>query len=537
MLLRNVLAAFLGDLPSERALDLPFMSLLHEMGFFEVHFTHGQAEFGKDFIARRHEPDGDVQYAFQTKCGDVNQPQWRNEIQGQMLEAAVSGLSHPAFDTSIPRRSVLVLSGRLTGNAPVAFQDFNHQLRQLRCAPAECWDRERLIELFIEHGPDAVYGTDARDVRTYGKFFAAYGEAARGAFPAHEIERHSRAWAHAKGLFIGGLEAELLVGACSKAGRSYESLVCLLGFARACMCAAHAGDSASKGKEVLAVCMTRINELANDYLLGVERALSEESNDFFSAVGGDGRVASYPAECARAFEIAALVFFLGNEAQRGRATATLMALAREPGTAHPLSDRSAVSLVLGVLALCVAGHRTLANDLLANATVWVADRYEQGFGLAEFDADPDRELAVLFGYPFDRVQVKPIRSSFIATALCDLAAFLGDNAVYQDVVNEFLAVEIAFSYWQVRDTDGQFHIDGQDVLQYPNIEYESDPGTFSDRRFASHIADEEPSFRLATELGPAPFAVLMLLLRDRYFPSLWPLFATQGEELPVPSVS
>src|SRR5262245_64839074 len=63
-MLRNVLGAYL-DSVTERALDLPFMALLAAMGFVDIHYTHGQVEFGKDFIAKRIEAAGAVQYSFQ----------------------------------------------------------------------------------------------------------------------------------------------------------------------------------------------------------------------------------------------------------------------------------------------------------------------------------------------------------------------------------------------------------------------------------------------------------------------------------------
>jgi hypothetical protein len=122
--------------------------------------------------------------------------------------------------------------------------------------------------------------------------------------------------------------------------------------------------------------------------------------------------------------------------------------------------------------------------------------------------------------------VLPRRSSLLATALADLAALVGDGTFFTDVVNELVATDVAFEYFQPRDTLGQFLIEGVDVLQYPNVEHETGAPAFDAFGFGSHVIAEEKYFRLCHELGPAPYAGLMLLLRDRYFPTLWPAFVS-----------
>ena len=117
-MLRNVLEDYLSSI-KERDFDFPLSSLLQGMGFYDIHFTHGAAEFGKDFIAKRVENDVEYQYAIQSKKGDIGQSLWRNEIRGQLEEAILSDYSHPQFNTSLPRKAILVTTGRLSGNARV----------------------------------------------------------------------------------------------------------------------------------------------------------------------------------------------------------------------------------------------------------------------------------------------------------------------------------------------------------------------------------------------------------------------------------
>lgn len=109
-MLRNVLGDYLDNV-TERQLDLPFLLLLPTMGFYDVHFTHGHVEFGKDFIAKKLENGEEIQYSFQSKAGDISYADWRNDIQGQIFESVISSLSHPNFDNTLPHQAVLVQLG------------------------------------------------------------------------------------------------------------------------------------------------------------------------------------------------------------------------------------------------------------------------------------------------------------------------------------------------------------------------------------------------------------------------------------------
>ena len=65
-MLRNVLEDYLSSI-KERDFDFPLSSLLQGMGFYDIHFTHGAVEFGKDFIAKRVENNVEYQYAIQSR--------------------------------------------------------------------------------------------------------------------------------------------------------------------------------------------------------------------------------------------------------------------------------------------------------------------------------------------------------------------------------------------------------------------------------------------------------------------------------------
>src|ERR1044072_6738257 len=116
-MLRNVLEDYLSSV-REREFDYPLISLLHAMGFYDIHLTDGGSEFGKDFIAKRFENNTTYQYVIQAKKDDINQTDFRNKILGQLLEAIVlKKLSHSQLDAALPQKTVLVTTGELKDNA------------------------------------------------------------------------------------------------------------------------------------------------------------------------------------------------------------------------------------------------------------------------------------------------------------------------------------------------------------------------------------------------------------------------------------
>jgi hypothetical protein len=233
---------------------------------------------------------------------------------------------------------------------------------------------------------------------------------------------------------------------------------------------------------------------------------------------------TYPVLCARVIEVAGLLYFLEEKHRKRSRLADFLEefISAEPGCGHPISDRYAISLVPAVLALRHGGRLDAARHLLRRATVWLCDCHEKGSGLAQLEATAYAEVATLIGYPFEAVAVGKRPSSFLATVLCDLSAFIGDPQLYEDIVNDIKAVEIVPQYWQAHDTAGQFSVGADDVIQYPTgLDYKDEYTPFETRQFATHIRNEPERFRLTDSVNPATYLGLMLLLRDRYFPTLW----------------
>jgi hypothetical protein len=167
------------------------------------------------------------------------------------------------------------------------------------------------------------------------------------------------------------------------------------------------------------------------------------------------------------------------------------------------------------------GLDEVAIGLIKNSVIWLCDRYEQGDGLEGFEALPLEEIEVLFGGNFDFVSAQQISDSYLATVLSDLSAIIENADLYSDVINDIKATKIFLKYWQVPDNGDLLIIDGRSIISYPNITYSDTMHKFTDYDFADHISHEPINFRLSELVGVDAMMTLTILLRDRYFPTLW----------------
>lgn len=161
-------------------------------------------------------------------------------------------------------------------------------------------------------------------------------------------------------------------------------------------------------------------------------------------------------------------------------------LKHQPGCAHPVSDGFAVSLLAPVL--LTAGHDAAATACyLTDAAAWTLDCYDVeygGAGLASTFAAPETEVAWLLGSAFEN---GPHRRpwSYIATVLADLSAVIpGTGALYEVIVNDFLAVDASPVLVRADERRAQWRPDGQEELSLqglptpnPSRQTASRPGT------------------------------------------------------------
>lgn len=539
-MLRNVLEDYLKSV-KEREFDYPLTSLLHAMGFYDIHLTDGGSEFGKDFIAKRIEDGVKYQYAIQSKRGDINQPDFRNKILGQLLEAIVlKKLSHPQLDTTLPQRVILVSTGELKDNAFIELREFNNQLEnEFKREKVEFWGKNRLIELSEQYGLTGIHQTTAIGLTGFAQFFLVYGKAIDGNLSDREIEEFSRLWLdesldYKKRILRASIEAGVLGTKLIEGNHIYEAITVYQSLARLVLHASHDNEDSFVVNIYDEIVTERIAPLARQFFNEFKSEWEKAERSLLHLCLKDSSfpMLHYLVWSARVLEIACLCFYLAKEKREKDEVISFMVdfIENEEGCGHFAGDRYSVSLVWTSLALMQAGRTDEAINLVRRSVVWLCDRVEKGFGIARYEADEYEETATLLGFPFDFIKVEKNRSSLLATISSDLAAFMGNKTFYADVVNDFEACEIVYNYWQFPDTKAIYRVETEECRTYPNISHQFSIKDFEDFDYAEHIKHEPDSFKIAEKVGFESLLILSLLVKDRYFPKTWTQILTRSRE-------
>lgn len=464
-MLDNAIVAWLESL-TERDLDEPLRALLRAQRFTDVHFVHGATEFGRDLIAKR--VDGGVlrQYAIQSKAGDLGIGSFR-EVRLQIDSIRTGGLSHPSFDATLPRVGVLTTTGRLVGDARLEAQAYKQQYASEM--EFDVWDQDRLVEMLVTAPEAALAGRDA------GALLRMLGMADAHELTDLEIERFSRRWIGAEGELANPadvIEAAVLMGKLRELERLDLACATALALARGSVAGACAAGRSDEAALAVAAAATG---LFLDYGEQLFERCDEEMLrpvPFVNRHQEFGFFATYSVRCARTIEILGLLALyqqLSNEHDPVPVTDWLCRfIAEQPGAAHPLSDRYAVSLVPAAIVLGRSDPE-LAGRWLRDAVVWLANRYEgEGLGLGAYDAEPATEIGYLLS-AWGEIELPRRHQSYLATVLLDLISALELGELYTEARNEFLAVDAYAEFLHVPDTAAQFRYDGED------IELELDP--------------------------------------------------------------
>jgi len=508
-LLEDVVASFLESL-TEREFDAPFMALLRAHGFQRIHFLHGQFEFGKDFIAQRDDPP--TQFAFQTKAGDINLPQWSSSVRGQVEIMRTNTLAHPDFDAELPRVGVLVLTGRLTGGAPLEVQNF------LAAIPSDdprldLWDRERLVELFTASPAAGLTGFSD------GPFLELLGRIDNGSATESRIERFSERWiGTTEGVgWRAMLEAALLANRLRRADRLDLAAFTALCSLRAIWATIHGTEDRSneevarRGAAVglFETYAAAVWELASDDLL-TPRAIIQDDL---------GLMVTYPVQCARVLEVLGLYGLLNADLTDDIAAWLKRFMDCQPGAAHPLSDRWAVSLLPAII-LVGRTDKEAVRSFVTEVLRWLGDRYDEDErGLAGPYADPDVEVAYFLGGSLEHVELRERRESYLAAVLLDLAAVLQDADLYDLAYNEIAAVDIRPFVTLPRDDVNQYLTAGHgvDVPVNTSPKYAEQYAEGDGWRMAAHHDDDVSRYYLGRLGYFWDHLTLSIVSRDRYW--------------------
>jgi hypothetical protein len=514
-MLDDVLGRYLDDL-EEREFDAPFMALLRSMRYEDIHFLHGTFEFGKDFIAKRTDSDSTTQYTFQTKAGSIGLGEW-SKLRGQIDLLRTNVLAHPNFDATFPRAAVLVITGRLVGGAPLAAQDYKKHLIELGEIGFEIWDRETLLS-FIGTVPEVgLVGS------VHAGFLGLIASIDMGQATDRDVEKYSRSWTiEDQPLWRSLVESAVIAQRFRNRDRLDLSCFTVMTAIRAIWHQGH-GVEPPSAESIIASGLARA--MFRQYASSLKIALGKTDvtpEKLIPMKDGPAAYVTYPIRCLRGAEMIALLGLLlleDNKLEAEEITNQLCKfLSANPGVAHPISDRYAVSLVPIILLLSKFSRTAEVETYVRAVIKWVADRYENdSLGLAAPDASPQEEVNRLLGSCFDHVKLDRRPECYIATVILDLVSILGMGELYELAINDFLAVKAMPPTLEVGDGLSQYSFDGVDLRYEANAKYEVSWKPTDGWKVAPHHHRCPSSYYLGRISRLWDQLAVSAILRDRHF--------------------
>lgn len=440
MWLADAVAAYVEKL-SEREFDAPFIALLHHLEYTHLGFTHGSYEFGKDFVARSVEGGVETQWCFQTKAGDIKKSQWRTEVAPQVHAMRTGSVVHPNFDKDLPRRIVVVTTGRLAGSASIEFQEDAAYYRKRGEVPAELWDVDKLV-------PDLEQTLIAeRDSREQARILEMVGRLRSGRGTRKAIEQLASAWlaprTSEKDRWGDVLVGCLVVTEAQAAGREDLALQACWQLLRAGWRARERGESVDD--QLFHVAHTAFDAVATNLWRAVgERGVRDSTT---TSLAGVDSFVTHPIKAARLAETLAMLTLYRRSVDDGDgATAVGDYLAEVvknlPALATPVGEEWAYSTLVTAIALAVTGRPEVAADLVRRTAVWVLDWIEVGSSLAPVGASPDGVVEGLLAAPYRPPRPLGTPQSYLFTVLMDLAVLLEEDKLAEDLVADMEAFRI-----------------------------------------------------------------------------------------------
>lgn len=513
-MLRDVVGTFLSSL-NEREFDAPLLALLARQGFTDIHFIHGSFEFGKDIIAKRTCPDtGEVfQYAIQSKAGDIGLPGWR-EVRPQLEESEYNTRAHPNYDSSLKRVAVLVLTGRLKGAAAVDAQEYKQSAEARGNARVEFWDHLTLTDWLCA---DPEYGLSGRPDDSFSEILSRI---AAGRLREADLEKYTRRW-----LSMDGSQSNALPLACIEAAiisnkwRTKRRLDIAAAVALHLLRAVDSVNGEAMEGAVAASARRLFMSYANQLLQQTEPLL-DDRYALVRATAGPFSIVTYPVIALRLFEIFGLLALVAEAEEEwemaARARDAVINLAsKHPGSARPVSDEFAISLIAPVLIL-YTNDVILCEKYLHTVAEWILERYDSATGGLGLSAVGDSEEAVverLLAGSLEATTMTLRRQSFVATVVLDLMYVVGLRELHETLRRNLEALDVQPTELAVAPNRAGWRRGGEGVGAQQGIQ--------PDKRYAP-LDNAEDS---ATNPGHLRDLLLMSVSRSWYrFDSLASLF-------------
>lgn len=511
-MLRNVIEDYLASI-REVQFFVPFYQLLESLGYYDIHLIHGPAEFGKDFIAKKIENDTITQYSFQLKMGDVNLPKLR-DIKGQLLESITNKLAHPNFDRNYPYKVVFVLSGNLLNQAKVDFQEFNEYVeKKLQEHKILVWEKDKLVNDFLKIGLEPFFALH-KDQKFYGNFFSFYSRIFKKEFiDLFEIENHTKYWLdldwnEKEDRLLIVTETYIFASLLHNNGRLYEAMQFLASLIRVL----YKNESFDEYKEFVELFMLEILE---ENLNNLEK-LKDEGGSFFDSVPGILTIFYYPLLCLRSLEILSLYFLLFGKNENRVKDLFIFFIETEKGVSYPISDNYGVSIYLISLAMLKLNLKKQIEKLLVNTTVWLCDRFES-IGICAVGASLKEECEQLLSEHLSGLNLNNLKTSYCCNVILDVCFLVGQQELYEDIANEFKAVEVIPENYHVLQDESLFVHDHRNIRIFNDHDFSTD---FKDD-YTQMIRFERTENKITKRNSGLLY--LTFLLRDRHFPTILPL--------------
>lgn len=329
-MLRDVVGSFLDTL-TEREFDGPLIALLAARGFTDVHFIHGQFEFGKDVVAKRADPEtGDVrQYVIQSKAGDIGQQEWR-AVRPQVEECEYNTLGHPSFDASLPRVAVLATTGRLKGGAPADVAEYRNSVAARGLASLEIWEKPDLVEWICDEPTVGIAG-EAIQIELLSMLTTILDKG----ITDRRVEAYARGWLGPSGATRAAVEAAIFVNALTRVRRLDLAVSVALQLVRA---ADHDPGAPDGMREVARRLVLTLSSQVREQFERLLKDPLDLARHTFSQIA----LFTYPVICCRAAEVVALGLALARDEEDGGQVAAFEEGSRRPGAATrdgPTSER------------------------------------------------------------------------------------------------------------------------------------------------------------------------------------------------------
>ena len=519
-MLTDAIASYVNSL-TEREFDAPFMALLRLQGFTDIHFLHGSFEFGKDFIAKGIDEGKQTQFLFQSKAGNIDLTDW-SALRGQIDMLRTDSLAHPNFDMNLPRKAILVVTGRLVGGAPLAAQQYAEHLRGLGEIQFTTWDRDSLIDM-LARDPVCLSGSSLELLQILGSQHDQLNFTV--------LERYSRSWirtAWNTQNLRDSLEAAVIASHCRRSNRLDLACYIALMLLRSTLATIHSLRPAPETAIVsVATAKAQFRHYGLDLWSECEGRFLEPDAILWSD-GSPLPFVSYPVRCMQVLELLGMLGLLERDIDPNNQISPKVAAYLEQfieanvGTTHLPSDRWAVSLVPPTLLIAASAKTATAQSFLTVSTKWIADCYDEGsFGLAHAHATPAEEAAYFLGSPFDFIELRERSESLAASTILDLACVLELEELYNTARNEFLAVDIVLPVIETDDDQGQYCLHAGSYTFEPNMPYEEYwKPTEGWRNSPHHSRGVEVLY--PESIGSSWDQLAMsCVLRDRFFVKSW----------------